>query len=85
MNDIYEWIEPNEYGNVDIRKGLPHGLVHIEYHSNTRLEHICQKMGVDYVPAMVGFEKRRHRGQKAVHYPIIRGVVVKRSVLQQLL
>ena len=53
-------IETNEYGNVDIRSGVPKGLAHIprsEYEP-LRISPICATVGCQSAPALVGFEDR---------------------------
>ena len=51
----------NEYGNIDIRKGMPKGSTHIsksEY-GTVQVKKVCEKLGVAYAPALVGFDHRR--------------------------
>ena len=58
----------NQYGNVEIRNGVPKGYVHMR---GERLQPICRKLGIVWAPALIGFEKNRY-GCK----PILDGVVV---------
>lgn len=53
------------YGNVDIRRGVPQGLVHL---TEPRISITCRRLGVAYVKAMVGIERNK--------YPRFQGVVV---------
>lgn len=73
------WIPPkaefgivprNERGNVDLwtEKHLPGGTVHLDL---PRVSGIARKLGVDFAPAMVGFELKKGRW-----IPIIKGIVV---------
>lgn len=63
-------ISKNAYGNVDIREGVPMGLVHF---SRERLQPLCRKIGIDYAEAMTGFTSR---SKKYGYKPVMDGVVV---------
>lgn len=58
----------NEYGNVDVRHGLPKGYVHV---SGKRLTVLCDKLGIKHCRALIGFTDTRY-GWK----PNLDGVVV---------
>lgn len=60
----------NERGQVDVwsEKCLPHGTVHLRL---PRLVPVVQRLGVDFAPAMVGFEFRNGKS-----YPLYEGLVV---------
>ena len=60
------------YGNVDIREGVPEGLVHI---AELRLQPLARKLGVPFAEAVVGFNKFR-RGYVQMYGPIKSGIVV---------
>lgn len=64
-------IPKNVYGNVEVPPlayCLPIGTVHL---CHKRLIPICKKLGIDYAPAVVGFDRSR-----AGVTPTIEGVVV---------
>lgn len=61
-------IEKNQYGNVDIRNGVPTGLVHI---NAKRLTVTCAAIGVECAPALTGWKSGKWGG------PEISGVVVR--------
>ncbi|CAM6099987.1 unnamed protein product [Calypogeia fissa] len=60
----------NERGQVDVwsEKCIPPGTVHLRYPG---LVPVAQKLGIDFAPAMVGFEVRRGRT-----FPVYDGIVV---------
>jgi hypothetical protein len=47
----------NEYGNIDVRFGVPKGYVHVE---GLRLAPLCRKLGITHALALVGL--RKHGG-----------------------
>lgn len=61
-------IQTNQYGNVDVRSGVPAGLVHI---NAKRLTVTCAAIGVECAPALTGFKSGKWGG------PEISGVVVR--------
>ena len=64
-------VPKNERGNVEappFAAALPHGTVHIQL---PNIFPICRKLGIDFAPALVGFEVR---GGRSV--PVIDGVVI---------
>ena len=68
-------ITTNEHGNVDIRFGLPRGLMHIsrsEY-GDLRIKSVCDATGVPCAPALVDFEEWRRGHWK----PVLDGVVIR--------
>lgn len=60
----------NERGQVDVwsEKCLPPGTVHLRF---PRLVPVCQRLGINFAPAMVGFEIRKGRS-----IPVYEGLVV---------
>jgi len=44
----------NEYGNIDIRHGVPAGFEHV---SGKRLTLACKKLNIECMPALVGWKK----------------------------
>lgn len=60
----------NERGQVDVwsEKCLPPGTVHLRL---PRIFAVAKRFGIDYAPAMVGFE---HRSGRAT--PLFEGIVV---------
>lgn len=60
----------NERGQVDVwsEKCLPPGTIHLRF---PRLVPVCERLGVDYAPAMVGFEIRRGHS-----VPVFEGLVI---------
>nr|XP_043635200.1 DNA repair protein RAD4 [Erigeron canadensis] len=63
-------VPKNERGQVDVwsEKCLPPGTVHLGF---PRIFAIAKKLGIDYAPAMVGFEFRSGRS-----FPLYNGIVV---------
>ena len=62
-------IPANTYGNIEIFNGpLPEGTVHVDI---PKAALICRKLGLEHVPAVVGFEK----GPTGRSHPCIMGVV----------
>lgn len=61
-------LSTNKFGNLDIRAGIPAGYAHV---SGQRLGPICRAVGVEYVPAMVGWT-----GQGKYIRPKLDGVIV---------
>lgn len=61
-------IQTNEYGNVDVRRGVPTGLRHV---SGQRLSVTCKAVGIEFAPALVGWKRRC-----GSHRPVFDGVVV---------
>ncbi len=61
-------IPVNKYGNIEVFNGpLPEGCVHV-YLPKALV--VCKKLGLEHVPAVVGFEKTQGRS-----HPMIAGVV----------
>ena len=60
----------NNYGQVDVRNGVPAGFVHI---NAKRLTVTCSAAGVECAPALTGWKSGRWGG------PEISGVVVRAS------
>lgn len=60
----------NERGQVDVwsEKCLPPGTVHLRF---PRLVPVAKKLGINFAPAMVGFEFRNGRS-----IPVYEGIVV---------
>ena len=60
----------NERGQVDVwsEKCLPLGTVHLRF---PRLVPVCQRLGINFAPTMVGFEIRKGRS-----IPVYEGLVV---------
>jgi len=54
----------NEYGNVDIRKGVPSGLKYIKLDqiSDRKVKNRLIKNGIEFYPALIGFNGSRRRG-----------------------
>ena len=62
-------IPMNEYGNIEIFNGpLPESTVHVDV---PKAALICRKLGIEHVPAVVGFEKGAH----GKSHPCVSGVV----------
>ncbi len=62
-------IPTNKYGNIEVFNGpLPEKCVHIAL---PKAQVVCRKLGLDHVPAVVGFEK----GPNGKSHPMIAGVV----------
>ncbi|KAI8803373.1 Rad4 transglutaminase-like domain-containing protein [Cladochytrium replicatum] len=63
-------IPKNEFGNVEVlhKSMLPKGAVHLRA---SGLGKIAKTLGIDYAPAVVGFEFKRR-----MTYPVIEGIVV---------
>jgi len=61
------------YGNVDVRCGVPRGLVHL---TEPRISTTCRRLGVEYLKALVDFEHNK--------YPRFHGVVVSRQDLPKI-
>lgn len=58
----------NQYGNIDVRNGVPAGCVHI---NAKRLSVTCAAIGVECAPALTGWKSGKWGG------PEISGVVVR--------
>ena len=67
----------NEYGNVDIRKGVPSGLKYIKLDqiSDRKVKNRLIKNGIDICPALIGFSDSRRRGWT----PDLSGYVVSKE------
>ncbi|KAK9805417.1 hypothetical protein WJX73_002963 [Symbiochloris irregularis] len=73
-------VPKNDRGNVHVppfASALPQGTVHIR---KPRLGPVCKQLGLDYAPAMLGFEIRAGRS-----VPVIEGIVVCADVEQLVL
>ncbi len=72
-NSTTQIIPTNEYGNVDIRDGVPKGLAHIPraiYHP-LKINALCRKANCPAAPALCGFTRNR-----GVFHPDTDGIVV---------
>ncbi|XP_073122136.1 DNA repair protein RAD4 isoform X2 [Henckelia pumila] len=73
-------VPKNERGQVEVwsEKCLPPGTVHLPL---PRIQHVARRLGIDFAPAMVGFEYRNDRS-----FPVFEGIVVceefKESILE---
>ncbi|XP_073293552.1 DNA repair protein RAD4 isoform X1 [Primulina huaijiensis] len=63
-------VPKNERGQVEVwsEKCLPPGTVHLPF---PRIQPVAKRLGIDFAPAMVGFEYRNDRS-----FPIFEGIVV---------
>ncbi|GAB2211080.1 hypothetical protein Drorol1_Dr00016371 [Drosera rotundifolia] len=63
-------VPKNEHGQVDVwsEKCLPPGTVHLRL---PRLVRVAKRLGIDFAPAMVGFEFRNGRS-----FPVYEGLVI---------
>lgn len=59
----------NDYGNVDIRYGVPAGCTHFK---GDRLTMVCRKLAIECAPAFAGWQ-----GSGRYIKPKIEGVVVR--------
>jgi uncharacterized protein (TIGR02996 family) len=66
----------NRYGNCEVGKGVPKGYVHIRRPCHAT----CRKLGIRYVPAVVGWHGDKKYGWK----PQTDGVVVTRHSASRL-
>jgi len=66
----------NRYGNVEVVKGVPRGYVHIRRPCHAT----CRKLGIQFVPAVVGWHGDKKYGWK----PQTDGVVVTRRSASRL-
>lgn len=66
----------NRYGNCEVGKGVPKGYVHIRRPCHAT----CRKLGIRYVPALVGWTGKKKYGFK----PQMDGVVVTRHSASRL-
>lgn len=76
MNTKRNKLIKNEYGNVDIRNGVPEGLVHVQ---GERIGPTAKSLGIDYAPAMYGWNLGANMR------PLIDGVVVSKRDAKQLI
>jgi hypothetical protein len=60
------------YGNVDIREGIPNGLIHLE---ELRLQPLARKLGIPFAEAVIGFNEFRRNGFR-MRAPVKSGIVV---------
>lgn len=58
----------NAYGNIDMRRGIPPGCVHVK---GKRLTVTCRALGIECASALVGWDSGRFGG------PILNGVVIR--------
>lgn len=74
------WIPRNDYGNLEIWDGLPQFVpAGAAYLPGTFVARAAQSLGLQYVPAVVGFERRAQTGGVGggqVTIPKINGIVV---------
>ncbi|KAI9906266.1 hypothetical protein PsorP6_003330 [Peronosclerospora sorghi] len=72
-------VPKNKYGNIEIWSPahVPHGAVHLQL---PRIERIAESLGIDFAPAVVGFEVRHGRTR-----PKMAGIVVAQSYEAMLL
>ncbi len=68
----------NEYGNVDVREGVPKGYVYVK---GQRLQPLCRKLKIQFAPAVVGFQGDGEFGYR----PQFDGVVVSARSASKLL
>eukprot|EP00347_Sterkiella_histriomuscorum_P000058 403377346 len=72
-------IPRNQYGNIEIMSGpIPEGTIHIDI---PKAALICKKLEIDFVPAVIGFEK----GGNGKSHPCVSGVVTFKQHHQQVL
>ena len=69
-------IETTQWGNVDVRPGLSSNLIHVP---GKRLTVTCRSLGIECVPALVGWTVSRGR-----YKPELDGVVIYRKDLKAL-
>jgi len=48
----------NQYGNIDVRKGVPADYAHVK---GDRLGPLCRKLNIEYATALVGFDSGRSK------------------------
>ncbi|TMW65763.1 hypothetical protein Poli38472_008405 [Pythium oligandrum] len=67
-------VPKNKYGNIEVWSPahLPRGSVHLRL---SRIERVASQLGVDFAPAVVGFEVKNGK-----NYPKIEGIVVAATV-----
>lgn len=58
----------NRYGNIDVRHGIPHGLIHV---SGARISMTCRSINIEFARALVGWKEGKWGG------PIFDGVVIR--------
>lgn len=70
---VTKTIPTNEYGNVDIRNGIPKGLAHIPYatYCPLKINMLCRKAKCPTAPAFIGFTRSTGR-----YFPETDGIVV---------
>jgi len=70
----------NEYGSVVTTSGVPEGFVHVD---EPRLGPTCRRLGIEYAPAVIGWQKVGKRHDRRL-YPKISGIVIHRADLDSL-
>ncbi|GLD92028.1 hypothetical protein PINS_up000561 [Pythium insidiosum] len=72
-------VPKNQYGNIELWSPahLPRGAAHVRL---PRIEKIAQELGVDFAPAVVGFELQANGKQ----YPKTDGIIVPKEALEML-